>query len=295
MSNSLATLPRGELIARLLELVRRGNAVEADLLAHVAEVDARRLYLDEGCPSMFAYCQRALGFAEGVVYKRIQVARAARRFPEILEALRRGDLHLTGLCLLAPKLEAHSVSELIQAARRRSTDEIRRMLADRDPKPDVPASVRRVSAPEASPAPARPPTRAANADEVLSTTRPVPAADPVPTPRSAPALPAPAPRARTKPLGAERYHVQFTADRELYAQLQELRALMRHQVPDGDLGAILARAVFGERHIARCRRGGLGPPETDGAPGAAPTRQLDSNQVGQGLRGGPRSPARGPA
>jgi hypothetical protein len=46
-----------------------------------------------------------------------------------------------------------------------------------------------------------------------------------------------------EPLGAERYQVQFTADRQIYAQLQELRALMRHQVPDGDLGKILARAV----------------------------------------------------
>jgi hypothetical protein len=33
------------------------------------------------------------------------------------------------------------------------------------------------------------------------------------------------------------------AGRETHAQLQELRALMRHQVPDGDVGKILARAV----------------------------------------------------
>ena len=58
MTARLATLPRSELIARLRELVRRGNAVEAELLAHLAEVDARRLYLEEGCTSMFAYCQR---------------------------------------------------------------------------------------------------------------------------------------------------------------------------------------------------------------------------------------------
>ena len=33
------------------------------------------------------------------------------------------------------------------------------------------------------------------------------------------------------------------ADRETHAQLEELRALMRHQIPDGDVGKILARAV----------------------------------------------------
>jgi hypothetical protein len=37
--------------------------------------------------------------------------------------------------------------------------------------------------------------------------------------------------------------VQFTADRETHAQLEELRALMRHQVPDGDVGKILAKAI----------------------------------------------------
>ncbi len=47
----------------------------------------------------------------------------------------------------------------------------------------------------------------------------------------------------TAPLGGERYRVCFTADGELHAQLQELRALLRHQVPDGDLASILGQAV----------------------------------------------------
>jgi hypothetical protein len=58
-----------------------------------------------------------------------------------------------------------------------------------------------------------------------------------------PPVPSPSVRPRTEPLGAERYRVQFTADREMHAQLEELRALMRHQIPDGDIGKILAKAV----------------------------------------------------
>jgi hypothetical protein len=37
--------------------------------------------------------------------------------------------------------------------------------------------------------------------------------------------------------------VQFTADSETDTQLEELRALMRHQIPDGDVGKILATAI----------------------------------------------------
>jgi hypothetical protein len=104
MSEFLSGVPSAQLLVRVRQLVQRGNAVEAELLVHLGEVDSRRLYLEEGCPSMFAWCQRVLHFAESVAYKRIQAARAVRAHPEILEAVRRGDLHLTAVSLLAPKL-----------------------------------------------------------------------------------------------------------------------------------------------------------------------------------------------
>jgi hypothetical protein len=137
MPESLAGLPNAHLLSRLLELVQRDNVVEAELLAHLGEVDARRLYLEEGCSSMFVYCQRVLHFAEGVAYKRIQAARAARSHPELLEAVRRGELHLTAVGLLAPKLTASNCAELMTAARHRSAEEVRQLLADRDPRPDT--------------------------------------------------------------------------------------------------------------------------------------------------------------
>src|SRR6267378_3099230 len=104
MAENLAGLASAELVARVRQLVKRGNQAEAELLAYLGEVDARRLYLEEGCSSMFVWCQRVLHFSEGVTYKRIQAARSARRVPEILEAVRRGELHLTAVGLLAPKL-----------------------------------------------------------------------------------------------------------------------------------------------------------------------------------------------
>src|SRR5262245_5202823 len=130
MSGMLAGISNAQLIERVRELVRRGNAVEAELMDHLAEVDARQLYLEEGCSSMFVYCVRVLHFAEGVAYKRIQAARAARRHPQLMAALRAGDLHLTAIGLLAPKLTESNRLQLIDAARHLGTDEIRRMLAD---------------------------------------------------------------------------------------------------------------------------------------------------------------------
>ena len=79
--SGLKELSSDQLLARLLDLVRRGRILEADLIAHLAEVDGRRLYLREGCPSMFAYCVDVLHFAEAVAYKRIAAARACARVP----------------------------------------------------------------------------------------------------------------------------------------------------------------------------------------------------------------------
>ena len=233
MSDALAGLPNAQLLMRVRELVARGNAVEAELLAYLAEVDARRLYLEEGCSSTFVWCQRVLHFAESVAYKRIQAARAARRHPQLLGAVRSGELHLTAVSLLAPKLTQDNCADLIQAARHRSADEIRQLLADREPRQEVVASVRRVPEP---------------AQQTRAAAVPPPALSNTPAAPHEPSAPPPAPRQiiperGSEPLGAERYRVQFTADRQTHAQLQELRDLMRHQIPDGDLGKILARAI----------------------------------------------------
>jgi hypothetical protein len=50
--------------------------------------------------------------------------------------------------------------------------------------------------------------------------------------------------------------VQFTAGAELYEKLERLRALLRHEVPDGDLAAVIERAVTHElerRDEGQCR------------------------------------------
>jgi 5-methylcytosine-specific restriction endonuclease McrA len=235
--SSLANLPDDQLLSSLRTLVRRGNAFEADLLTYLGEIDARRLYAREGCSSMFTYCVQVLHFAEASAYKRITAARAARQYPELLEAVRRGDLHVTGAGLLAPKLKSEEGRDLIAAARGETAEAIRRLLADQAPKPDVPASIRK--------AVTRPAREEKSPDERREENPPTPASSA--PPRVAESGGAPIEprreRASSEALGGERYCVRFTADREFHAQIQELRALMRHQIPDGDVGKILARAV----------------------------------------------------
>ena len=99
---SLSHLSDPELLRGLASLLAQDRVTTATLLAHLAEVDARRLYLPAAYPSMYAYCVHELHLSEDAACKRIQAARVARQFPVLFEALADGRLHLTAVGLLAP-------------------------------------------------------------------------------------------------------------------------------------------------------------------------------------------------
>ena len=54
-SKTLKSISDDELLRRLSGLVEKSRRVESELVAHVAEVDERRLYAREACSSMFTY------------------------------------------------------------------------------------------------------------------------------------------------------------------------------------------------------------------------------------------------
>src|SRR3970282_1096318 len=100
----LPTLSDRDLLAELERAVGQERQAAADVIALLMEVDARKLYAQQSCSSLFTYCVQALHFSEHAAYLRIETARAARRFPLILDRLANGSLHLTAVSLLAPHL-----------------------------------------------------------------------------------------------------------------------------------------------------------------------------------------------
>jgi hypothetical protein len=152
---ALRHLGDGALVCATRELVAQDRSLTAALLAHLAEVDARRLYVPAGYPSMHAWCVGELRMSEDAAAKRIQTARLARRFPDLLPRLAEGRLHLSGVVLLAPHLAPENAGELLEAATGLTKAAIERLLAERFPRPDVPDLVMALGAgvPEHAPGP----------------------------------------------------------------------------------------------------------------------------------------------
>jgi 5-methylcytosine-specific restriction endonuclease McrA len=232
-----------DLIAELNHLVtceRKGTGL---VLRSLMEFDARRLYLGLGYSSLFGYCTQALHYAEHAALNRIEVARAARRLPHLLEHIEVGSLNITAARLLAPHLTVENVERLLAAAAHKSKREIEEMIAALHPRPAAAPSVRKLP----SPAP-----RAT--DKPATASKQSTAPDASPPGSVSPAAPLTY-RPSLTPLSPERCKVQFTITRDTRDRLRQVQDLMRHINPNGDPAVIFDRALIlllAELHRSRC-------------------------------------------
>jgi hypothetical protein len=186
------------------------------LLAHLVEVEERRLHLEAACPSMFQFCVQRLGMSEDEACRRIHAARLAHRFPDLLARIERGELTLSTVGLLHDALTKSNYEDLVEAAAGKTKAEVQALLAQRSPMPDAPAAITAILTQPAIPA-------------LGVASRPAP--EPV------------AAGAQLSPLSETRHKVQFTASDELRKKLERARDLMRHANADGDLAVVVERAV----------------------------------------------------
>ncbi len=214
-----------EVVERLGQLLREERRLTAAVLAHLGEVEARRLYLPAACSSMHVYCVRVLGMSEDQAFKRIRAARAVRRFPVVEAAVAEGRLHLSGVVLLAPHLKEENAAELVAEANGKSKAEIEILLARRVPRADAPQRLERVAE-----------------QTMLAVSGPVGEVAPGPAGEVAPAPPGRG-AAKVAPLSAERFALQVTISESTRGKLLRAQALLGHQVPSGDLSAVLDLAL----------------------------------------------------
>jgi hypothetical protein len=271
-SSNLNAVPDDDLLRRLSDLVGRSRRVDADVVEHIAEVDARELYAREAVPSMFMYCTQVLRLTEFEAYLRITAARASREHPTLLTMLRDGRLHLTAVARLASHLTPKNSEALLKRAANKSKREIEELIAELDPKADVRAAIRKLpvgtvqatrrqDAQRRGGAAAAPPVSGrAGQSELVPERVESPAlrigADEVPSLPVAAASAASARSTRFEILAPSRHKVQFTASDELREKLERLQALMRATVPDGDLATIIDLAVTEKLELLEARRFG---------------------------------------
>jgi HNH endonuclease len=266
--SSFADLPDRDLLIEVRRLAQVERAATAALVASLAEVDARRLYLGEGCSSLFVYCTRLLHLSESAAYARIAAARAGRRFPIVLDLLVSGDVTLTTVCLLSSHLTDSNHRSVLDSASHKSKREVEQLVAAIHPRPDVASTIRVLPAQKALAAPSRFERPPAGPSVVDTQGVSVPAAPPLTAqdpPAVAVAPPAPARAAVVAALAPARYKVQFTVSRETHDKLRHAQDLLRHSVPNGDPAEIFDRALtLLVEHLERTKLASVKRPRNPG-------------------------------
>jgi len=236
---TFAHLSDRELLEQTERVAASERSAVVELIELLGEVDARKLYLPEGCRSLFTYCTQVLRLSESEAYFRIEAARAAREFPVLLDRLRDGSITLTTIKLLRPQLRETNADALIDGALHKSKRDVERDLAALAPKPDVKSVVRRLPEPQAAGA------------SLLAVDAETP---------SRSTAPAPAPRSLTAPLSCDRYLLRVTLNADAHAKLQRAQDLLRHAIPSGDPAAIVERGLtllvedLERRRLAKVRK-----------------------------------------
>ena len=94
-TSTVGALSDRTLLHQTSTLVRHERHLQGAIIDHLAEIDARRLYLQRGCSSLFDYSVRELGYSDAAAGRRIGAVRLCADQPSARERLRSGSLTLS--------------------------------------------------------------------------------------------------------------------------------------------------------------------------------------------------------
>ena len=95
ITSTIGVLSDRELLRQTSTLVRHERHLQGAIIDHLAEIEARGLFLRRGCSSLFDYAVRELGYSDAAAGRRIGAVRLCADQPDARERLRDGSLTLS--------------------------------------------------------------------------------------------------------------------------------------------------------------------------------------------------------
>ena len=230
ITSTVGALSDRELLRETRNLVRHERHLQGAVIDHLAEIEARGLYLQRGFSSLFDYAVRELGYSDAAAARRIGAMRLCADQPDAREGLRDGSLTLSAAAELQWAFDRQrrrgsiSGTAAIAPAGTPAADSAPAVpLPPAEPEPPLvlDAVGRQKLVEEAAGKSARQVRRMlADLDPELA-----PPAD------------------RVRPLGDGRYELKATIDAECQQGLEQLRGLLSHVDPRMTMGQLVGRLV----------------------------------------------------
>ena len=245
ITSTVGVLSDRALLRQTSTLVRHERHLQGAIIDHLAEIEARRLYLQRGCSSLFDYAVRELGYSDPAAARRIGAVRLCADQPGAREKLRDGSLTLSAAAELQWAFDRQRRRGSIAGTA--STAPARAVAPGA-----APAEVASADDPVVDAAPAAPPSRSEPApplvldaagrqklleDAAGKSARQVRRMLADLDPELAP------PADRVRPLGDGRYELKAVIDADCQEGLEHLRGLLSHVDPHMTVGQLVGRIV----------------------------------------------------
>ena len=260
ITSTIGALSDRALLRQASTLVRHERHLQGAIIDHLAEIEARGLFLRRGCSSLFDYAVRELGYSDAAAGRRIGAVRLCADQPGARERLRDGSLTLSAAAELQWAFD-----------RQRRRGSIAGTASIAPARAGLPASAPGEAPALADGAVGSAPAKAARADD--------PAADVAPAATASHSEPAPPlvldaagrrklveeasgksarqvrrmladldpelapPPDRVRPLGDGRYEMKAVIDADCQQGLEHLRGLLSHVDPHMTMGKLVGRIV----------------------------------------------------
>ena len=249
ITSTVGGLSDRALLRQTSTLVRHERHLQGAIIDHLAEIEARRLFLQRGCSSLFDYAVRELGYSDAAAGRRIGAVRLCADQPGARERLRDGSLTLSAAAELQWAFDRQRrrgpISGIASTAPAGSAPAS-------SPMGSAPAEAARADAPVADAASAATPSHpepvpplvldAAGRQKLVEdaagkSARQVRRMLADLDPELAP------PGDRVRPLGDGRYELKAIIDADCQQGLEHLRGLLSHVDPRMTVGQLVGRIV----------------------------------------------------
>ena len=285
ITSTVGVLSDRALLRQTTTLVRHERHLQGAIIDHLAEIEARRLFLERGCSSLFDYAVRELGYSDAAAGRRIGAVRLCADQPGARERLRDGSLTLSA---------AAELQWAFDRQRRRGAIAGTASIASTGSAPasgavrSAPAEAARADDPAADAVPAATPSHSepapplvldaagrqklveeASGKSARQVRRMLADLDPELAP----------PADRVRPLGEGRYELKAVIDADCQQGLEQLRGLLSHVDPSMTMGQLVGRIVQEalDRHDPsrppRRARAGNQAPQGESEPASAAKQQ----------------------
>ena len=260
ITSTIGALSDRALLRQTSALVRHERHLQGTIIDHLAEIEARRLFLRRGCSSLFDYAVRELGYSDAAAGRRLGAVRLCADQPGARERLRDGSLTLSA---------AAELQWAFDRQRRRGSISGTASIAPADSGPasgevgSAPAEAARADDPAADAAPVAPPSHSKPAPPLVldaagrrklveeasgKSARQVRRMLADLNPELAP------PADRVRPLGDGRYELKAVIDADCQEGLEHLRGLLSHVDPRMTVGQLVGRIAQAAAAAAARRR-----------------------------------------